>query len=115
MHHRNKNDAPSETALSLGKAIANGKNLNFGEVSKKVRDGIIGPREENEIGFAVLRGGDVIGEHTVIFAGDGEKIELSHKATSKLIFIKGAIRATIWASGQKNGFYTMQDVLKIKK
>lgn len=115
MYHRNKKDAPSETALSLGKAIAKGKNLNFGEVSKKVRDGIIGPREENEIGFAVLRGGDVIGEHTVIFAGDGEKIELSHKATSKLIFIKGAIRATIWASGQKNGFYTMQDVLKIKK
>ncbi len=115
MHHRNKKDAPSGTALMLGKAIAKGRNLDFGEVSKKVRDGEIGPRETNEIGFAVLRGGDVVGEHTVIFAGIGERIELSHKATSRLIFIHGAIRAAIWASGKKKGFYTMQDVLKIKK
>ncbi len=115
MHHRNKKDAPSGTALMLGKAIANGRNLNFGEVSKKVRDGIIGPRETNEIGFAVLRGGDVVGEHTVIFAGNGERIELSHKASSRIIFVNGAIRATIWASGKKKGFYTMQDVLRIKK
>lgn len=115
MHHRNKKDAPSGTALMLGKAIANGRNLNFGEVSRKVRDGNVGPREANEIGFAVLRGGDVVGEHTVIFAGIGERIELSHKATSRLIFVNGAIRAAIWASGQKKGFYTMQDVLKIKK
>ncbi len=115
MHHRNKKDAPSGTALMLGKAIAKGRNLNFGEVSKKVRDGEVGPRETNEIGFAVLRGGDVVGEHTVIFAGPGERIELAHKATSRLIFVNGAIRAAIWASGKKKGFYTMQDVLKIKK
>jgi len=115
MHHRNKKDAPSGTALMLGKAIARGRNLNFGEVSRKVRDGVVGPRETNEIGFAVLRGGDVVGEHTVIFAGAGERIELSHKATSRLIFVNGAIRAAIWASGKKKGFYTMQDVLKIKK
>jgi len=115
MHHRNKKDAPSGTALLLGKAIAKGRNLNFGEVSRKVRDGIIGPRETNEIGFAVLRGGDVVGEHTVIFAGNGERIEIAHKATSRLIFVNGAIRAAIWASGQKKGFYSMQDVLKVKK
>lgn len=115
MHHRNKKDAPSGTALMLGKAVAKGRNLDFGEVSRKVRDGEIGPRENNEIGFAVLRGGDVVGDHTVIFAGNGERIELSHKASSRLIFVNGAIRATIWASGQKNGFYTMQDVLKVKK
>lgn len=115
MHHRNKKDAPSGTALMLGKAIAKGRNLNFGEVSKKVRDGEVGPRETNEIGFAVLRGGDVVGEHTVIFAGIGERIELAHKATSRIIFVKGAIRAAIWASGKKSGFYTMQDVLRIEK
>ena len=115
MHHRNKKDAPSGTALMLGKAVADGRNLNFGDVSRKVRDGNIGIRETNEIGFAVLRGGDVVGEHTVIFAGTGERIELSHKATSRLIFVHGAIRATIWASGQKNGLYSMQDVLRAKK
>ncbi|MDD2839850.1 MAG: 4-hydroxy-tetrahydrodipicolinate reductase [Rickettsiales bacterium] len=114
MYHRNKEDAPSKTSLMLGQAVARGKNLNFGEVSRKVRDGIIGPREENEIGFAVLRGGDVVGEHTVIFAGMGERVELSHKATSKLIFVNGAIRATIWAFNKEKGLYSMQDVLKIK-
>lgn len=115
MHHRNKTDAPSGTALLLGQAVARGKNLNFGEISRKVRDGDIGQRETNEIGFAVLRGGDVVGEHTVIFAGMGERIELSHKASSKLIFINGAIRATIWAFEKEKGLYSMQDVLKIKK
>jgi 4-hydroxy-tetrahydrodipicolinate reductase len=115
MHHRNKKDAPSGTALMLGQAIAKGKNLNFGEVSRRVRDGVIGPRETNEIGFAVLRGGDVVGEHTVIFAGIGERLELSHKATSRLIFVNGAIRATIWAFKKEKGLYSMQDVLKVKK
>lgn len=113
MHHRNKKDAPSETALMLGQAIAKGKN--FSEISKKVRDGIVNPREANEIGFAVLRCGDVVGEHTVIFAGVGERIELSHKATSRIIFVNGAIRATIWAFKKQNGLYNMQDVLKLKK
>lgn len=114
MHHKHKKDAPSGTALMLGKAIADGRNLNLTDVARKSRDGIIGERKDNEIGFATLRGGDVVGEHTVIFAGSGERIELSHKATSRLIFVNGAIRATIWASGKTNGFYTMQDVLKIK-
>lgn len=115
MHHRNKKDAPSGTALLLGKSVAKGRNLDFGEVSRKVRDGITGPRENDEIGFAVLRGGDVVGEHTVIFAGNGERVEIAHKATSRLIFVNGAIRAAIWALGQKKGLYSMQDVLKIKK
>jgi len=114
MHHRNKTEAPSETALMLGQAVAKGKNLNFGEVSRKVRDGNIGPRELNEIGFAVLRGGDVVGDHTVIFAGIGERIELSHKATSKIIFVNGALRATIWAFKKDKGLYSMQDVMKIR-
>ncbi|HSQ97300.1 MAG TPA: 4-hydroxy-tetrahydrodipicolinate reductase [Rickettsiales bacterium] len=113
MHNRNKKDAPSETALMLGQAIAKGKN--FSEISKKVRDGIVNKREVNEIGFAVLRCGDVVSEHTVIFAGMGERIELSHKATSKLIFVHGAIRAAIWAFEKENGFYNMQDILRIKR
>ncbi len=114
MHHRNKKDAPSGTALMLGQAVARGRNLNFGEVSRKIRDGVIAPRETNEIGFAVLRGGDVVGEHTVIFAGMGERIELSHKAASKLIFVNGAIRAAIWAFKKEKGLYNMRDVLKIR-
>ena len=114
MHHRNKKDAPSGTALMLGQAVARGRNLNFGEVSRKIRDGVIAPRETNEIGFAVLRGGDVVGEHTVIFAGMGERIELSHKATSKLIYVNGAIRAAIWAFKKEKGLYNMRDVLKIR-
>lgn len=113
-NHRYKDESPSNTALSLAQSIAKGKNISFGEVSKKVRDGNGGQREQNEIGFAVMRGGDTMGEHTVIFAGVGERLELSHKASSNIIFVNGAIRATIWASGKENGFYSMQDVLRIK-
>lgn len=111
MHHRNKVDAPSGTALSLGEAVARGRNLNFGEVSRKTRDGIIGKRSENEIGFCSLRGGDVIGDHSVIFAGSGERVELTHKASSREIYALGALRAAIWAEGKPSGFYTMRDVL----
>lgn len=114
MHHRGKKDAPSGTAIALGKAIAKGKGLDFNAVAKKSREGMIGVRPDDEIGFATLRGGDVVGEHTVIFAGLGERIELSHKATSRIIFVNGAIRAAIWLSGQGNGFYSMQDVLRVK-
>ena len=110
-HHNQKLDAPSGTAILLGEAVAKGRGLNFGEVCRKNRDGIIGKREKNEIGFCSLRGGDVIGEHSVIFAGQGERIELSHKASSRDIYAKGAIRAAIWASGQKPGLYSMRDVL----
>lgn len=110
-HHNKKIDAPSGTAISLGEAIAKGRGLNFGEVCRKTRDGIIGPRERNEIGFCSLRGGDVIGDHSVIFAGIGERIELSHKASSRDIYARGAIRAVIWGSAQKPGLYSMRDVL----
>jgi 4-hydroxy-tetrahydrodipicolinate reductase len=115
MHHHNKVDAPSGTALSLGEAIAKGRGLNFGEVCRKTRDGIVGKREKNEIGFSSLRGGDVIGDHTVIFAGIGERVELSHKASNRDIYARGSIRAAIWGSGkrsnQESGFYSMRDVL----
>lgn len=111
MHHRNKVDAPSGTALCLGEAVAKGRNLNFGEVSRKTRDGIIGKRADNEIGFCSMRGGDVIGDHSVIFAGDGERVELTHKASNRDIYALGAIRAAIWAKGKENGFYSMRDVL----
>ena len=113
MHHKNKVDAPSGTALSLGEAVAKGRNLNFGEVCRKTREGIVGKRAENEIGFCALRGGDVIGDHSVIFAGTGERIELVHKASNRDIYAVGALRAAIWAVGKPQGFYTMQDVLKI--
>ena len=112
MHHRNKVDAPSGTALSLGEAVAKGRNLTFGEVCRKTRDGIVGKRSDDEIGFCSLRGGDVIGDHFVIFAGNGERIELVHKASNRDIYAVGAIRAAIWAEGKANGFYTMQDVLR---
>lgn len=112
MHHRNKVDAPSGTALSLGEAVAKGRNLDFGEVCRKTREGIVGKRTENEIGFCALRGGDVIGDHSVIFAGNGERVELVHKASNRDIYAVGALRAAIWATGKPNGFYTMQDVLR---
>jgi len=112
MHHKNKVDAPSGTALSLGEAVAKGRNLNFGEVCRKTREGLVGKRAENEIGFCALRGGDVIGDHSVIFAGNGERIELVHKASNRDIYAIGAIRAAIWAEGKADGFYTMQDVLR---
>ena len=114
MHHNQKVDAPSGTALSLGESVAKGRGLDFGEVSRKTRDGIIGKRGQNEIGFASLRGGDVIGDHTVIFAGDGERIELTHKASNRNIYAKGALRAAIWSEGQKNGFYSMKDVISFQ-
>ena len=110
-HHRNKVDAPSGTALCLGEAVAKGRGLDFGKVLRRTRDGIIGKRNKEEIGFASLRGGDVIGDHSVIFCGDGERVELTHKASNRIIYAKGAIRAAIWSKDQKNGFYSMRDVL----
>jgi 4-hydroxy-tetrahydrodipicolinate reductase len=115
MHHNKKVDAPSGTALSLGEAVAKGRGYDFGEVSRRTRDGIIGPRQKGEIGFASLRGGDVIGDHTVIFAGSGERLEISHKASNRDIYAHGAIRASIWSEGKANGLYSMKDVIKIKK
>jgi len=111
MHHNLKVDSPSGTALSLGSAVAKGRNIDLEKNAKLQRIGKDAKRIKGEIGFASLRGGDVIGDHTVIFAGDGERLELSHKASNRDIFAKGAIRAAIWGSAQNPGFYSMRDVL----
>lgn len=111
MHHRHKVDAPSGTALGLGESAAKGRGANLAEVSCRARDGQTGARPEGEIGFATLRGGDVVGDHTVIFAADGERIELTHKASSRGIFARGAVRAAVWAKGRAPGQYSMRDVL----
>lgn len=111
MHHRHKVDAPSGTALGLGQAAAAGRGVDFDEVKVLSREGITGERRRGDIGFATLRGGDVVGEHTVIFAGAGERIELSHRATDRAIFARGAVRAALWSAGKPPGLYTMNDVL----
>lgn len=111
MHHHHKVDAPSGTALALGQAAAAGRNVNLDDVADKVRDGITGARKQGDIGFATLRGGDVVGDHTVMYAGPGERIEISHKAASREIFAGGAVRAALWACNQKPGVYSMKDVL----
>ncbi|MBX6320528.1 MAG: 4-hydroxy-tetrahydrodipicolinate reductase [Rhodospirillaceae bacterium] len=111
MHHRMKVDAPSGTALALGRAAAEGRGVAFEAAARRTRDGIVGARPRGEIGFATLRGGDVVGEHTVIFAADGERVELAHKATSREIFARGAVRAALWVHGRPPGLYGMADVL----
>lgn len=111
MHHNQKMDAPSGTALSLGAAVAHGRSISLKEKGIMARVGKDAKRQKGEIGFATLRGGDVVGDHTVIFAGDGERIELTHKASNRDIFAKGAIRAAIWGSAKQPGFYSMRDVL----
>ncbi len=113
MHHRHKVDAPSGTALALGQAAADGRTVALEEVAQKVREGITGARPRGEIGFATLRGGDVPGEHTVIFAGEGERIELTHKAGKRELFSQGAIKAALWLAGKPAGLYSMRDVLGI--
>jgi len=111
MHHRNKIDAPSGTALLLGKAAADGREINLKDRSVRVRDGHTGARNTGDIGFATLRGGSVVGDHTVIFAGNGERLELRHVAESRELFARGAVKAALWAKGQKPGLYSMMDVL----
>ncbi len=111
MHHKNKIDSPSGTALSLGESAAKGRNENLKKVANMVRNHANSPRAKGEIGFATLRGGDVIGDHSVMFAGEGERLELSHKASNRSVFASGAVRAAIWGANQENGFYSMQDVL----
>jgi 4-hydroxy-tetrahydrodipicolinate reductase len=111
MHHRRKVDAPSGTALLLGAAAAEGRGVALATQAERVRDGHTGPRRAGAIGFASLRGGTVVGDHTVIFAGEGERIELTHKAESREIFARGAIRAALWGRGRKPGLYGMDDVL----
>lgn len=111
MHHRRKVDAPSGTALGLGRAAAKGRGVDLEQVWCKARDGHPGARPKGEIGFATLRGGDVIGDHTVMFAAEEERIELTHKASTRAVFAKGAVRAALWAKDQKPGLYSMRDVL----
>lgn len=111
MHHRHKVDAPSGTSLMLGKAAAEGRKVSLEEKSVRVRDGQIGARKDGDIGFASLRGGTVAGDHTVIFAGNGERIELTHKADDRGIFASGAIKAALWGKDQAPGLYSMADIL----
>jgi len=113
MHHRMKVDAPSGTALMLGAAAAEGRAVSLKDTAVRVRDGHTGTRRAGDIGFATLRGGSVIGEHTVIFAGDGERIELTHKADDRALFARGAVRAALWARERPPGLYAMTDVLGI--
>lgn len=110
-HHRMKVDAPSGTALMLGEAAAAGRGVALDTVRDAGRDGITGTRTRGDIGFASVRGGDVVGEHDVIFAGEGERIVLRHVATDRAIFARGALRAALWGQSQKPGDYDMMDVL----
>jgi 4-hydroxy-tetrahydrodipicolinate reductase len=111
MHHKHKVDAPSGTALLLGEAAARGRGVDLDETSVRVRDGHTGARKEGTIGFATLRGGSVVGSHSVLLAGEGETITLSHEATDRSIFATGAVTAALWARGRNPGFYNMKDVL----
>lgn len=111
MHHRHKVDAPSGTALALGHAAAAGRGVKLDAVSDRVRDGHTGERVSGHIGFATLRGGMVVGDHSVIFASDDERIEITHKAADRGLFAKGAVLAALWASGKPAGLYSMRDVL----
>ena len=111
MHHKRKVDAPSGTALLLGEAAAAGRGIDLAASSERGRDGHTGARGHGTIGFASLRGGSVIGDHTVIFAGDGERIELGHRAEDRNLFAKGAIKAALWGHGRPHGLYSMFDVL----
>ena len=114
MHHRHKVDAPSGTALALGRAAAAGRGVEHDAVAARGRDGITGARRRGDIGYAVLRGGNVAGEHSVVFAADNERIELSHKAGDRAIFARGGVRAALWVHGQSPGLYSVFDVLGFK-
>jgi 4-hydroxy-tetrahydrodipicolinate reductase len=114
MHHNKKIDAPSGTALMLGRAAAEGRGVDLAKRSVRGRDGMTGARRAGDIGFAALRGGTVVGEHSVIFAGPAERVELTHRAEDRMIFARGALHAALWARGQKPGLYSMADVLGLK-
>lgn len=115
MHHRHKVDAPSGTALRLGEAAAQGLGQDLKDCAVYAREGVTGEREAGKIGFATLRGGDVVGDHTVIYAGTGERVEITHKASSRATFALGALRATKFLSEKKSGLYDMRDVLGLKQ
>ncbi|KQT31976.1 4-hydroxy-tetrahydrodipicolinate reductase [Sphingomonas sp. Leaf412] len=111
MHHRHKVDAPSGTALLLGDAAAAGRDTRLGEVRVDSRAGLVGARSEGTIGFASLRGGSVVGDHMVVFAGEGERIELGHRGEDRSIFARGAVKAALWLAGRAPGRYAMAEVL----
>ena len=111
MHHRAKVDAPSGTALMLGQAAADGRGVDLADAAIRGRDGLTGPRPAGAIGFAALRGGTVIGDHDVVFAGPGERLVLGHRADDRALFARGAVRAALWAWHRKPGLYAMADVL----
>ncbi len=110
-HHRHKIDAPSGTALSMGEVVAKALGRDLSKVAVYGREGQTGARARDTIGFATVRGGDIVGDHTVLFAADGERIEITHKASSRMAFARGAVRAANWLGGQSQGFFNMQDVL----
>lgn len=112
-HHRHKVDAPSGTALAMGEAIAGTLNRSLKECAVYAREGHTGERDPKSIGFATIRAGDIVGEHTAIFADIGERLEITHKASSRMTFAKGAIRSALWLSGKNNGLYSMRDVLSL--
>lgn len=114
MHHRTKVDAPSGTALLLGRAAAAGRGVELDDVSDRGREGIAGPRASGHIGFASLRGGTVVGDHQVVLATEGERIELGHRAETRVIFARGAVKAALWLAGRQSGLYSMDDVLGLR-
>ena len=114
MHHNKKIDAPSGTALMLGRAAAKGRGIDLAQRAVRGRDGMTGARRAGDIGFASLRGGTVVGDHSVIFAGPSERIELVHRAEDRMIFARGAVKAALWARGKKPGLYSMADVLGLR-
>ncbi len=114
-HHHHKVDAPSGTALMLGEAAAEGRGVPLNDVRDSGRDGITGARKRGDIGFSAIRGGDIVGEHDVLFSGPGERIILRHMATDRALFAKGALKAALWGVGQKPGAYDMLDVLGLKQ
>jgi 4-hydroxy-tetrahydrodipicolinate reductase len=114
-HHRNKKDAPSGTALALGAAAAAGRRVSLGQVAEHDRHAASATRRRGAIGFSVFRGGDVVGDHTVSFAGIGERIELTHRASDRQAFARGAVQASHWLAGRAPGLYSMQDVLGLRE
>lgn len=113
-HHRHKVDAPSGTALAIGRAMAEARGVSLDDHAVLSREGITGARPEGAIGFATIRGGDIVGEHTALFASDGERIEITHRAATRLAFARGACRAARWLKGRAAGLYDMQDVLELR-
>ncbi|WOJ93391.1 4-hydroxy-tetrahydrodipicolinate reductase [Congregibacter variabilis] len=113
-HHRHKVDAPSGTALAIGKAMAAARDVSLDDQAVMSREGITGARPPGSIGFATIRGGDIVGDHTALFASEGERLEITHRAGTRLAFARGACRAASWLAGQSAGLYDMQDVLQLR-